>query len=1789
MATYYYSWSYNANSGSGAPSGGSSGRSTSSSYTINLSSTKPTRTGYTFNYWTISVTNGSANRSTVSPGGSVKITGTASKSTTVVFKASWTVKYYTLSVSAGTGGTVSGGGSFAYNTYHTISASPNSGYTFGSWSDGGAQSHSVLIKTSGNSYTASFNRIYYQYYLTYDADGGSPTPNRTGKYTYETTWKTTVSSTIPTKSGYTFLNWGGYTPGQDITLYSSSPTRTLKANWSLNTYTYSLIYDDNGGSGGPGPKTKTVTNESQCSFDIVSTTPSWPGYNFKGWATSSSATSPNVGTSIVVSYDGVSRSRTIYAVWEKIPYYFTLYFRYNNGTSDNYTSLSGQNTTGNSYPFAIPDGIPSWSGHTFTSWYTTHDSSGKGYNSRDQYNVACTTSYGGTSTDFLFAGWKFTINFDSNGGDAPEYSSKTVVYDAAVGSLPDVSWDQHKFLGWFTAKSGGTQLTTSTLCTMAAGTTYYAHWETFQYTVTTLRSGGDATCRIEGAGTYDYGSTHTLYAYTKDSGEVYSGYKFDHWEWDGGTSTSYSLTITVPARDITYTAVFVQRIYTVTFKPNGCPNLPEPTAKTVQRGTKFGELADISWDEYHIFEGWVTSDGVAITKDIIFSYDENITLYAYWKVITKYRLICYHNDGTPTFVTKSQDADADEVEFDISDIELTREGYEFKGWATSSTATEPDLSTTITLHRDSSTTESVYKYIYAVWKVKTYLINFKVSKEVDESKAEIVNKPTQQEDSYVPYDSIVTISNNTLKISKDGITYINVYAQDTSGLEGFLKWSLKNGDQIKSATTITAYFSKIEDLCKITIDISADTSTGYVPGTISDSDGGVLVLPYTFYAEKGNNYSFTAKSNSGFKWKSWEASNSIIIANKETCTINVPQGVNVSTLIANFTKKYINFIVDSNDKLSNVSYLGVVTGSFINVEGDTSYIGPDGKEYSGSTTFSQNGTYQIQDGAAGTFTWTDPRPKSGYDRFEGWYWGYTNSKTTKPSPTIRSSADNPYSITTILGVDKYNWLLYYAKMPDNLVYVKVNIEPDDGGLVTYDTQILKGDSIHLVATANSGYEFKGFYLNNICISTSNVYDYTIPTDYELNIITIVAKFAMHVSITFSPTNVKGWGMYKDTTSDKPDTGDGDWYYDEHKYFHRILEETDKTQSKNYEYICTTYYIKSNNGGSIQNRTTKKDIAFTVNMSTKVTSYFKSLTGEVYSLSLHCITESGENADDKVDLSPGAGLFNYNYTSTSKPTIYLNCTVKDEYEDEYKFSHWDDTNTTQRIRSLTLDSNKTLKAVIKELISYTPRITNDNINTYNKYYWPRYSQYYPPEGYNPYGGGANPLITPDIVGNCTWYAWGRTCEIAVVDLGKVHSGCLWIGNACNWFSSAFRTGGNTWAREGEADPTIDPGREISYWNVGDILCFTGKWGHVAIVEAINGDELTISESGYKITTGYFWRLSTHKKFTLNESWQGVRFQGVIHNPYAGKSNAMSVDVIAMPTDAGEVYLGEDSGRIDQKQIITAQGSRLYFNAIVNEGHTFNGWWTGDGEKLSDKQYFAQSIGTSMTVIACFDGYNTKDYVQISAYPTPEEGGEVLGGGTYTKGDEVTLDVIPTYDEETGVQTWFFTKWSDGSTDLPYTFKATKSTVIYAIFSTDPEGRDQGLDMGYCDWMTMYGDELPITIKKISLSAYIYYTDGSSDYDQFRPAMTLKVGDKTYDIPESTNPTEVFEKEFDEPVNTKDLVWTINDGYTTEVYNSFNLCSFDITYSRWDPDSGESTYHRYYDGTKWTEWVEEVNNE
>lgn len=139
------------------------------------------------------------------------------------------------------------------------------------------------------------------YTVSYNANGGSGAPGKQTKWYNE---NLTLSSSRPTRTGYSFTGWsGGYQPGQT---YSGNANLNLTAQWKANTYTVS--YNANGGSGAPGKQTKTYG----VTLKLSSTKPKRTNYNFKGWATS-----PNGG---VVYQPGGSYTNnsaiTLYAVWE---------------------------------------------------------------------------------------------------------------------------------------------------------------------------------------------------------------------------------------------------------------------------------------------------------------------------------------------------------------------------------------------------------------------------------------------------------------------------------------------------------------------------------------------------------------------------------------------------------------------------------------------------------------------------------------------------------------------------------------------------------------------------------------------------------------------------------------------------------------------------------------------------------------------------------------------------------------------------------------------------------------------------------------------------------------------------------------------------------------------------------------------------------------------------------------------------------------------------------------------------------------------------------------------------------------------------------------------------------------------------------------------------------------------------------------------------------------------------------------------------------------------------------
>lgn len=218
-----YAVKYNANGGSGAPAA----QTKWYGETLTLSKTKPTRSGYDFVGWATSA-NGAA---AYQPGGNY------TTNAAVTLYAVWAQTSYTVSYNA-QGGT---GAPAAQTKYKGVNLTLSStvptkdGYVFQGWatSAGGA----VAYQPGGTYSTDAAVTLYAvwttgTYTISYDANGGTGAPDSQTK-TFGV--DLTLSSTVPTKTSYTFIGWGESTTGGATYAaggtYTKNESKTLYALW----------------------------------------------------------------------------------------------------------------------------------------------------------------------------------------------------------------------------------------------------------------------------------------------------------------------------------------------------------------------------------------------------------------------------------------------------------------------------------------------------------------------------------------------------------------------------------------------------------------------------------------------------------------------------------------------------------------------------------------------------------------------------------------------------------------------------------------------------------------------------------------------------------------------------------------------------------------------------------------------------------------------------------------------------------------------------------------------------------------------------------------------------------------------------------------------------------------------------------------------------------------------------------------------------------------------------------------------------------------------------------------------------------------------------------------------------------------------------------------------------------------------------------------------------------------------------------------------------------------------
>ena len=142
---------------------------------------------------------------------------------------------YTVSVDTPTGGTVTGAGTYDSGTSVSLTATPESGYTFSSWGGDASGSTSPLTLTVDQdlTVTATFSAIPTT--ATYTVSVVDPTGGSiSGAGTYDSGSSVTLIATAD--SGYSFSSWGGDASGSTSPLTMSvSQDLNVTATFTSNT------------------------------------------------------------------------------------------------------------------------------------------------------------------------------------------------------------------------------------------------------------------------------------------------------------------------------------------------------------------------------------------------------------------------------------------------------------------------------------------------------------------------------------------------------------------------------------------------------------------------------------------------------------------------------------------------------------------------------------------------------------------------------------------------------------------------------------------------------------------------------------------------------------------------------------------------------------------------------------------------------------------------------------------------------------------------------------------------------------------------------------------------------------------------------------------------------------------------------------------------------------------------------------------------------------------------------------------------------------------------------------------------------------------------------------------------------------------------------------------------------------------------------------------------------------------------------------------------------------------
>lgn len=323
--------------------------------TVTVSATP--KTGYTFTNWTDS---GKTTIASTSP--SYQFTMSGNRALIANFTIIPPTQYaVVLSSNPVAGGSTYGSGSYDVGSTVTVIESPNPGYTFVNWTESG----NIVSTSSSYQFTLTANKTLVANFTSIPALqfavilSSNPAAGGTNSGSGSYTAGTSVTVTATPNTGYTFVNWtesGNIVSTSSSYTFAINATRTLVANFLINSYTLSVSANPSGGG-------TIAKNPDQLKYDhgtnvLLTATPN-TGYTFTNWTDNGTIVSTSAAYQITMT-----RNRTLVA----------------NFTLNSYTLTVTINPTGGGTVVKNPDraaydsgttvqltATPS-SGYTFTSW-----------------------------------------------------------------------------------------------------------------------------------------------------------------------------------------------------------------------------------------------------------------------------------------------------------------------------------------------------------------------------------------------------------------------------------------------------------------------------------------------------------------------------------------------------------------------------------------------------------------------------------------------------------------------------------------------------------------------------------------------------------------------------------------------------------------------------------------------------------------------------------------------------------------------------------------------------------------------------------------------------------------------------------------------------------------------------------------------------------------------------------------------------------------------------------------------------------------------------------------------------------------------------------------------------------------------------------------------------------------------------------------------------------------------------------------------------------------------------